>query len=374
MVKHIEPGKTIGIIGGGQLGRMMAIAAKQMGYRIAVLDPTPDSPTGQLADVEIVAAYHDIEAAQRLLEVSDVITYEFESIDVGVCEYLVENGYVPQGSELIRISQDRAFEKKAITDSGCNVVAYDLIHNIEDLKRASEHIGFPCVLKTRRGGYDGKGQFIIREKSDLMNAVDLIDHGPCILERFLPFEKELSVIVNRSVNGEMVSFPVSENIHVDHILLQSIVPARIVPLIAEKAKQMAEQLAESMELVGTLGVEMFLTDDGEIYINEVAPRPHNSGHYTLDACVTNQFEQHIRAITGMTLANPDQHSAVVMMNVLGEHLDAVKMSIPNVPNAKLHLYGKQDAKPKRKMGHVNFIGENTKGIIQQIKDIGIWRQ
>ncbi|GEL78034.1 5-(carboxyamino)imidazole ribonucleotide synthase [Tenuibacillus multivorans] len=373
MVKHIQPGQTIGIIGGGQLGRMMAMAARQMGYQIAVLDPTPNSPTGQVADVEITAAYDDFEAAKRLLDESDVITYEFESIDVSVCNYLVEQGYVPQGSELIRISQDRAFEKKAIEKSGARVVAYELIDDIEDLKRATSSVGFPCVLKTRRGGYDGKGQMILNASSDLFDATELLERGPSILEQFLSFEKELSVIVNRSVTGEMTTFPVAENIHMDHILLQSIVPARIVPLIAEKAKEVAKQLAESINMVGTLGVEMFLSEDGEIYINEVAPRPHNSGHYTLDACVTSQFEQHIRAITGMTLGEPKQHQAVVMMNVLGEHITDVLDRIPSLTNAKLHLYGKAQVKPKRKMGHVNFMGEQTKGILQQIKDLEIWR-
>ncbi|SEQ58906.1 5-(carboxyamino)imidazole ribonucleotide synthase [Piscibacillus halophilus] len=374
MVKRIEPGQTIGIIGGGQLGRMMAIAAKQMGYKVAVMDPTPHSPTGQLADIEITAPYDDNQAAQTLLDESDVITYEFESIDLGVCEYLVENGYVPQGSELIKISQDRAFEKEAITKSGAKVVPYELISSKDELKKAVSKLGFPCVLKTRRGGYDGKGQHILKHDEDITDAVHLLDKGPCILEQFLKFEKEISVMVIRSVTGEVKSFPVSENIHVEHILLQSIVPARIVPDLAEKAKQAAEKLAESMDMIGTLGVEMFLTHDGEIYINEVAPRPHNSGHYTLDACATSQFEQHIRAITGMALGDPKLNQPVVMMNVLGEHLPMVLERIPKVSNAKLHLYGKADAKPKRKMGHVNFIGEHTKGILQQIRDLEIWRQ
>ncbi|RPF50021.1 5-(carboxyamino)imidazole ribonucleotide synthase [Aquisalibacillus elongatus] len=374
MVKRIDPGQTIGIIGGGQLGRMMAISAKQMGYRIAVLDPTPNSPTGQVADVEITAAYNDLEAAKKLLQESDVVTYEFESIDVGVCEYLVEHGYVPQGSELIRISQDRAFEKKAIEESGAKVVTYELVENIDELKRATQSIGYPCVLKTRRGGYDGKGQQILYEELDLAQAIEVLEKGPCILEQFLPFEKELSVIVNRNTLGEVRSFPVAENIHVNHILLQSIVPARVVPTIQDKAKKAAEQLAESMDMVGTLGVEMFLTQEGDIYINEVAPRPHNSGHYTIDACETNQFEQHIRALIGTPLGKPKLNTSVVMMNVLGEHLQEVVLRIPDVSNAKLHLYGKSEVKPKRKMGHVNFLGYHTKGLLQQTRDLEIWRQ
>lgn len=373
MVKHIKPGKTIGILGGGQLGRMMAMAAKQMGYQIAIMDPTSNSPTGQVADYEITASYDDPEGAKQLLEASDVITYEFESIDLGVCEHLEENGYVPQGSDLIRISQDRAFEKEAITASGGQVVPYYLVDHLEDLNEAVSALGFPCVLKTRRGGYDGKGQYIIKNVEALEEAAELLEKGPCILEKFLPFEKELSVMVIRSVKGETITFPVSENIHEDHILLQSIVPARITAEVEEKAKHTALQLAESINMIGTLGVEMFLTEDGEVFINEVAPRPHNSGHYTMDASNTSQFEQHIRAITGMALTEPKLHQPVVMMNVLGEHLLNVMEIIPNISNAKIHLYGKADVKPKRKMGHVNFIGDHTKELLQQIRDLGIWR-
>ncbi|MFD2640100.1 5-(carboxyamino)imidazole ribonucleotide synthase [Piscibacillus salipiscarius] len=374
MVKQIKPGQTIGILGGGQLGRMMAIAAKQMGFRIAIMDPTPNSPTGQIADVEITASYDDQLAAQKLLDQSDVITYEFESIDLEVCQYLVQNGYVPQGSHLIKVSQDRAFEKEAITNSGAKVVPYKLVSDQSDLLKAIDEIGYPCVLKTRRGGYDGKGQQILKSSDDLAEAEPQLKSGLCILEQFLPFEKEISVMVSRGVNGEVKTFPASENIHVEHILLKSIVPARITQDVEEQAKEAAVELAESIGMVGTFGVEMFLTQEGEIYINEVAPRPHNSGHYTLDACRTSQFEQHIRAITGMSLAETTLNHPVVMMNVLGEHIPDVVKRIPVVKNAKLHLYGKAEVKPKRKMGHVNFIGDHTKGLLQQIKDLDIWRQ
>ncbi|PKR76562.1 5-(carboxyamino)imidazole ribonucleotide synthase [Halalkalibacillus sediminis] len=374
MVEPLQPGSTIGIIGGGQLGRMMGIAAKQMGFRIAVLDPTPNSPTAQIADIEIIGKYKDQEAAEQLLEASDVITYEFENIDYEVCQMLENKGHVPQGSELIRITQDRAFEKRAIERSGAQVVSYELVYSLNELKQSTQSIGFPCVLKTRRGGYDGKGQIIIREEADLLEATEILDQGPCILEQFLSFDKELSVIVTRSVNGEVTTFPVAENIHQVHILLQSIVPARVVPVLQEKALELAQQLAESMKMVGTLGVEMFMTEAGELYINEVAPRPHNSGHYTLDGCSTSQFEQHIRAITGWKLASTDNREAVVMMNVLGEHLEETISQIPEVQNAKLHLYGKDGVKPKRKMGHVNFLGKSTKELLNQINELTIWRQ
>lgn len=293
---RIIPGQTVGIIGGGQLGRMMAISAKEMGFRVAVLDPVPNSPCGQVADIEITAEYNDIEAIRRLANVSDVITYEFENIDADALNWLVEHSYVPQGSELLTITQDRATEKKAITDAGLPVAPYVEVQSAEELFAGIETIGIPCVLKTRRGGYDGKGQFVIRSKEDSEQALSLLQMGPCVLESWLSFEKEISVIVTRNGLEEIAVFPVAENIHVDNILHETIVPARIPAHVAQKAIAYARVLADYFGLIGTLAVEMFLTKEGDIYINELAPRPHNSGHYTINACATSQFQQHIRAV------------------------------------------------------------------------------
>lgn len=373
MTKKILPGQTIGILGGGQLGRMMAIAAKEMGYRIAVMEPKKDSPTAQVADIEIVAPYDDLDGAKKLAEHSDVITYEFENVDYDVLNWLEEHAYLPQGSELIRITQDRANEKAAIEKSGGQVAPYRLVSSIEELDQAVAEIGIPCVLKTRRGGYDGKGQVMIKGKENIEEAKTLLDQGLCILEKFVDFDKEISVIVSRSVNGETRTFPVAENIHVDHILHESIVPARMSKEVAAKAEQAAVDLAQSIGMVGTLAVEMFLTKDGEIFINELAPRPHNSGHYTIDACETSQFQQHVRAVCGWPLGKTDLLKPVVMVNILGEHLDKATEKIDEYQDSKLHLYGKDEAKPKRKMGHLNVLADSTEAALKKIDALGIWK-
>uniref|UniRef100_C5D4H5 N5-carboxyaminoimidazole ribonucleotide synthase n=1 Tax=Geobacillus sp. (strain WCH70) TaxID=471223 RepID=C5D4H5_GEOSW len=370
--RQIIPGQTIGIIGGGQLGRMMAIAAREMGFRIAVLDPTPDSPCGQVADIEITAEYNDLEAIRKLAAVSDVITYEFENIDANALNWLVEHAYVPQGSKLLAITQDRAMEKKAITDAGLPVAPYVEVQSKEELVSAIETVGLPCVLKTRRGGYDGKGQFVIRNKEDVKEALSLLAVGPCVLERWLSFDKEISVIVTRNGLGEMAVFPVAENIHVDNILHETIVPARISGHIAQKAVRYAETLAGYFGLVGTLAVEMFLTKEGDIYINELAPRPHNSGHYTINACVTSQFEQHVRAICNWPLGSTELLKPAVMVNILGEHMEPILQNIEKLSHVHLHLYGKKEAKPKRKMGHVTVLAEDVNAALKMIDSWQIW--
>ncbi|WP_044732453.1 5-(carboxyamino)imidazole ribonucleotide synthase [Geobacillus kaustophilus] len=371
--RRIVPGQTIGIIGGGQLGRMMALAAREMGFRIAVLDPTPDSPCGQVADIEMTAAYHDLDAMAELSRVSDVITYEFENIDARALEWLEANAYVPQGSRLLAVTQDRALEKAAIVDAGLPVAPYVEVNGAEELEQAVQTIGFPCVLKTRRGGYDGKGQYVLRGESDLAKAADLLRLGPCILEGWVPFVKEMSVIVARNLDGETAVFPVAENIHIENILHQTIVPARIPESVQERAIRYAEVLAASFSLVGTLAVEMFLTADGDIYINELAPRPHNSGHYTINACATSQFAQHIRAVCNWPLGSTELLKPAVMVNILGEHVEPVIRHIGSFDGAVyVHLYGKHEAKPKRKMGHVTVLADDVEGALARIESWQIW--
>jgi 5-(carboxyamino)imidazole ribonucleotide synthase len=370
--RTIVPGQTIGIIGGGQLGRMMAIAAKEMGFRVAVLDPTPDSPCGQVADNEIVGEYSDLGAIQKLAHASDVITYEFENIDAAALEWLVAHSHVPQGSKLLMITQDRAAEKKAITEAGLPVAPYCEIEAPDELTAAVEEIGFPCVLKTCRGGYDGKGQYVIRSQHDIERALPLLQSGCCVLEGWVSFEKEISVIVARNSFGEASVFPVAENIHIDNILHQTIAPARISPETAQKAVRYAEILAEHFELVGTLAVEMFLTKDGDIYINELAPRPHNSGHYTINACATSQFQQHVRAVCNWPLGSTELLKPAVMVNILGEHVQPVIEKISQLADAHLHLYGKKEAKKKRKMGHLTVLAENVDVALRKIDELQIW--
>lgn len=351
----IFPNATIGIIGGGQLGRYMAVSAKQMGYRAAVLDPVTQSPCGQVADTEITAAYSDLEAIRKLAEISDVVTYEFENIDYDALNQLKEEAYLPQGSDLLLLTQNRETEKKGIVDAGCEVAPYRIIHDEKELEDAVNALGLPAVLKTCRGGYDGKGQYVIKEKGQLPEAAALLTHGTCILESWVPFQMELSVIVTRSVHGEIAVFPVAENIHKHNILFQSIVPARVEDRIQEKAKELATTLAEKLGLVGTLAVELFLTNDGKLLVNELAPRPHNSGHYTLDLCETSQFEQHVRAICGLPLGGTALLSEGMMVNLLGDEVDIPKEHPELLKEAKLYLYGKHEVKAGRKMGHMTFM-------------------
>lgn len=372
MTRIILPGKTIGIIGGGQLGRMMALAAKEMGYKIAVLDPTKNSPCAQVADIEIVASYNDLKAIQHLAEISDVVTYEFENIDYRCLQWLEKHAYLPQGSQLLSKTQNRFTEKNAIEKAGLPVATYRLVQNEEQLTEAITELSYPSVLKTTTGGYDGKGQVVLRSEADVDKARELAHAAECILEKWVPFEKEVSVIVTRSVSGETKVFPVAENIHVNNILHESIVPARITEELSQKAIAYAKVLADELELVGTLAVEMFATADGEIYINELAPRPHNSGHYTQDACETSQFGQHIRAICNLPLGETNLLKPVVMVNILGEHIEGVLRQVNRLTGCYLHLYGKEEAKAQRKMGHVNILNDNIEVALEKAKSLHIW--
>jgi 5-(carboxyamino)imidazole ribonucleotide synthase len=376
----ILPGSTIGVLGGGQLGRMMALAGRAMGYRFITLDPTPDAPCGQVADEQIVAAYDDAEAARKLAERSDVITYEFENVDAGVADMLMRTSYVPQGSSLLYTTQHRLREKRAVEAAGVKVAPYRPIASEHELREAVRQFGTPCVLKTATGGYDGKGQWVIRSEAEIGEAYAVLSRAgtELVLEQFIRFEKELSVIAARSPRGEVKAFPVAENIHVDNILHLSIVPARVSGDVRERAERMAIRIAESMQVIGLIAVEMFLTPDGELYVNELAPRPHNSGHYTMEACRTSQFEQHVRAVCNLPLGPVDLLTPVVMANILGEHVPplldwmAQEDGLPEGVAAKVHLYGKHEAKAKRKMGHVNLLTDDVERAIRWVEQSPIW--
>lgn len=380
MSKVIQPGSTIGVLGGGQLGRMMALAGSNLGYRFVALDPTPESPCGQVAG-QIVAGYSDQTAARELAERSDVITYEFENVDADVAALLEELSCVPQGSRLLYTTQHRLREKRAVEQAGAQVAPYAEIGSEADLREAVSRLGLPSVLKTATGGYDGKGQWVIRSESEIAPAyAELSKAGTeLVLEQFISFVKEISVIAARSPRGEIKTFPVAENIHVDNILHASIVPARVNDTVLREAERLAGQIAESLEAVGLLAVEMFLTEDGDIYVNELAPRPHNSGHYTMEACATSQFEQHVRAICNLPLGDTKLHTSVVMVNVLGEHMeDVVNIVVNGAPTdtyviPKVHLYGKNGSAPKRKIGHINLLCENVEDGLNWIQQTNIWR-
>lgn len=361
------PPRAIGIIGGGQLGRMMAIAARYMGYKIVVLDPTPNCPAQQVADRQITAAYDDMEAIKTLTRLSDVVTYEFENVDLEAARYIEGQGKLPQGAYALEVTQNREKEKELMVSTGLPVPKFTIVRSQKECQTAFETLAFPAVIKACRGGYDGKGQLKLDSYDDLDVAMSFVEENQhCIIEKWLAFDKEISVVFTRGVSGDIRFFPIPENDHRDHILSQSTVPASVSGQVKEKAIQAARQLAKKLNVVGTFAIEMFVQGE-EVYINEMAPRPHNSGHYTIEACTVSQFNQHIRAICGLPLKEVELIRSAVMLNILGEDLDDVYRAMPRYPEAFIHLYGKEAAKPKRKMGHLTFIGESLEEINQQIK-------
>lgn len=386
--RTIMPGATIGMLGGGQLGRMTALAGRNMGYRFVTLEPVADCPCAQAADYQVVGAYNDPEALKDFASRADVVTYEFENVQSEAAAQLAAHTYVPQGSALLAITQHRLREKRAIDAAGVAVTPFRAVTSIDDLHEAVEALGLPLVLKTTTGGYDGKGQAIIRELSQVEETFAQFaspervasEPEPLIAEQFIRFEHELSVIVARNPKGDTRTFPVARNIHKHHILHLSIVPGGFPQAVESEAERMAIRIADALNLVGLLAVEMFLTADGRLYVNEVAPRPHNSGHYTQDACTTSQFEQHVRAVCNLPLGKTQLLTPVVMVNVLGQHIPALmkaweqgQLSDDQLGfSLKLHLYGKHEAKHGRKMGHLNLLGADTDQMIAWTERCGIW--
>jgi 5-(carboxyamino)imidazole ribonucleotide synthase len=384
--RTILPGSTIGVLGGGQLGRMMALAGRAMGYRFVTLDPAEDSPCGQVADRQITAPYSDLAAAREMARLADVITYEFENVSAEVAEMLSREAYVPQGSRLLHTTQHRLREKRAVEAAGVRVAPYAEVRSLDDLQGAIGRLGLPAVLKTCTGGYDGKGQWVIRGGEEAEAAFRELSRNTeeLVLEKFVNFSREISVIAARSPRGEIAVFPPAENVHVDNILHLSIVPARIGEETARQASEMASRIAEHMDVVGLIAVEMFVEPDGSLYVNELAPRPHNSGHYTMEACQTSQFEQHIRAVCNLPLGPVGLLTPVVMVNILGQHVEPVLEFFAD-PHAselsgrlgvapKLHLYGKREAKKQRKMGHINLLCDDPADALQWIRETGIWQE
>ncbi|BCJ87158.1 5-(carboxyamino)imidazole ribonucleotide synthase [Effusibacillus dendaii] len=392
--RRILPGATIGILGGGQLGRMMALRAREMGYRIAAMDANADSPCGQVADLEFVAPLDDLPTARKMASVSEVLTYEFENVSDEMVRILEQESNLPQGGQVLYITRHRIREKMALASIGVPVAPWKPIRSFHDLQKAVAELGLPCVLKTTSGGYDGKGQFVIRNKEEIEPAWEELgaawsetgtelptgsepefteQAAPLVLEGWVPFEKELSVIAARNADGEVKTFPTAENIHRENILHLSIVPARIPSEADRMAQQLAAKIADELDVIGLIAVEMFWRD-GRLLVNELAPRPHNSGHYTMDACVTSQFEQHVRAICNLPLGDTRLLSSVVMVNILGEHLQPVLDRVHRLTGgAKIHLYGKSEVQPKRKMGHLNVLADRVEDALQQIRDWGIWQ-
>lgn len=355
------PGQTIGVLGGGQLGRMIILEGRKMGYRFVTLDPSKDAPGVQVSDHHVKAGFDDLDSADQLASLSNLIIYEFENIDPTLVQRLEQQTAVPQGSKLLEVTRHRLIEKAAIEEAGVPVAPYAKVTSSDELKLAINKIGLPAVLKTVTGGYDGKGQWTFHTEQDITKWLVQNDEWPqtYILEKFIPFLKEISVVVARSVTGEVKAFPPAVNIHRNHILHLSIAPATISDATSKLAVRLAKQVADHLQVVGLLAVEMFLHADGHLYINELAPRPHNSGHYTYDACNPSQFEQMLRAVIGLPLIEPTQHRSAIMMNILGEHKEAFFHSYDKFPNnIKAHWYGKQGAKTGRKMGHITVLTDD----------------
>jgi 5-(carboxyamino)imidazole ribonucleotide synthase len=364
----ILPPQTIGIIGGGQLGRMMTMAAKYMGYNVIVLDPTPNCPTAQVADEQIIAAYEDMNAMEELVAKSDVITYEFENIDVEAATTIGSFGKLPQGTYALEVTQNRENEKQLMKELNLPIPDFVIVHSGEECQEKLKEVTFPVVVKTCRGGYDGKGQLKLESKADIPEAIRFVEKNKhCIIESWLSFDKEISVIFTRTTTGEIEFFPIAENMHHDQILFRTTVPANVSNKVQEKAFEAACLLADKMDIVGTFAIEMFVVGN-EIYLNEMAPRPHNSGHYTIEACNISQFAQHIRAICGLPLIPVELHEPATMINILGEAMEPTLRAMPIINHGFIHLYGKEEAKAKRKMGHITFIGENIEEQVEKLEE------
>ena len=347
----IPPGSTIGILGGGQLGRMTAVAAARLGYRCHILAPEPVSPAADVAAAWTRADYDDSAALDAFAAAVDVVTLEFENVPVDALRHLAGMVPVRPGAGVLAVTQDRILEKDFLTRIGVPVTDYAAIGSADDLNAGLIRFDRRGVLKTTRFGYDGKGQLLLGPGDDAADALDALGGGPLILEAFVDFALELSVITARAPDGTQTSFPACENRHRDHILAQTIAPAPVTPAQAEETTALALRIAAALDLEGLLAVEMFLTPDGRILVNELAPRPHNSGHWTIDACAVSQFEQLVRAVCGLPLGAPGQIAPATMTNLLGDEALAWPTLLAE-PGARLHLYGKGEARPGRKMGHV----------------------
>ena len=361
MIDPILPGATIGVLGSGQLGRMFAIAARRMGYRVHTFSPDEDTPTGQIADVEVVASYDDLEAVRKFAGNVSVVTFEFENVPTATAQAAASCAAVRPSGAILHTTQQRIREKSFLKNAGLPVTPYREVRSSEDLARAVSELGCPAILKTAAFGYDGKGQVRVESPQSAEDAWSAIGRQESVLEAFVDFDREISVVGARGGDGAFVHYSPAENQHSRHILDVSIAPARIAPAIGKEAVEMTRCVLEKLDVVGVLCVEFFVTRAGRLLINELAPRPHNSGHLTVDACVTSQFEQQLRAVCGLPLGSTAMHCPAAMANLLG---DLWSEGEPNwraacsYAEAKLHLYGKLDPRPGRKMGHLTALSRN----------------
>jgi len=365
----IEPGSTIGVLGSGQLGRMFAIAARRMGYRVHTLSPEQDTPTGQVGDVEFQAPYEDLETVRKFANGVDVVTFEFENVPAATVEAAASCAVVRPSGSVLYTTQNRLREKTFLSRAGLPVAPFAHVQNLDELRAAAEKIGLPAVLKTVGWGYDGKGQAMIRQQADVEAAWEKVGANEAVLEAFVDFEQEASIVAARGVDGDTAFYPVVTNVHQNHILDTTIAPARLDESLCREAVEIAREVVTQLELVGVLCVELFVTRDGRLLVNELAPRPHNSGHWTFDACVTSQFEQQLRAICGLRLGSIEPLCAAAMANLLG---DLWNEGTPDwgaacrFERVKLHLYGKLRAVPGRKMGHMTALAGDVDTALEMV--------
>jgi len=357
----ILPGATLGVLGSGQLGRMFAIAARRMGYRVHTLSPDEDTPTGQIADLEVKASYDDLDAVADFARHVSVVTFEFENVPAPTAEAAARCAPVRPSGEILHTTQQRIREKSFLTKAGLPVTPYREVRSLDGLHRALADLGAPAVLKTAAFGYDGKGQFRIDTPDRAADAWDAIGKQQAVLEAFIDFDCEISVVGARGDDGAFVHYGAIENQHSRHILDVSVAPARVPPRVAEEAVELARCVLEKLGVVGVLCVEFFVAHDGSLLINELAPRPHNSGHLTVDACVTSQFEQQLRAVCGLPLGSTEMHRPAAMANLLGDLWGSGEpdwRAACAFPDVKLHLYGKLEPRPGRKMGHLTALNHD----------------
>ena len=356
MSNPLPQGARIGILGGGQLGRMLSVAASRLGFLTHIYEPGANPPAAQVADQCTTASYEDIEALRAFAESVDVITYEFENIPTDALDVLEAIKPIYPNREALRVSQDRITEKDYLNDLGLTTAPYAQVDTLADLQAAAKKIGLPAILKTRRFGYDGKGQSRLKSTDDIEPAHSDMAGAPSVLEGFVNFSREISVIAARGINGEIACYDPGENVHRDGILHTTTIPAEISAMMAMDAALMAGKILNALDYVGVMGVEMFVTPQGLI-VNEIAPRVHNSGHWTQNGCAVDQFEQHIRAVAGWPLGDGSRYLDVVMENLIGDDMDRVP-DLSKDPKVSLHLYGKADVKKGRKMGHFNRVTSN----------------
>ena len=356
MTEPLGPGSTIGILGGGQLGRMLSVAASRLGFVTHIFEPGVEPPAGHVAHRVTTASYDDAEALRAFGESVDVITYEFENVPTSALDLLESLAPIRPGRNALGTSQDRLVEKEFLQEVGLTVAMFGEVDSLTDLQIAVEDMGTPSILKTRRFGYDGKGQVRLTENDDatLSAAMKSIAGAPAVLEGFVDFDLEISVIAARGLDGSVQAYDPGRNVHVDGILRTTTIPAGVDPAIVDSAIEASVRILEALDYVGVLGVEFFVDGDA-LVVNEIAPRVHNSGHWTQDGCTVDQFEQHIRAITGWPLGDGSRYADVVMENLIGDEIDQLG-ELATDPAVALHAYGKAETKPGRKMGHINRVG------------------